>query len=61
MAEQYTRQSVALLGRADAAGFFAVPAHLEKLGKDPSFDSVRSSMGFQQWLAEREKPSRPSR
>jgi serine/threonine protein kinase/predicted Zn-dependent protease len=61
MAEQYTRQSIALLCRADAAGFFAAPAHFEKLGKDPSFDSVRSSTAFKQWLADREKTSRPTR
>jgi hypothetical protein len=47
--------------RADAAGFFAAPAHFEELGKDSSFDSVRSSTGFKQWLADREKPSRQTK
>jgi hypothetical protein len=55
LAEQYADQALALLAKANAAGFFKTPANLEELKKDKDLDSLRSFDKFKKLLKEVEK------
>jgi serine/threonine protein kinase/tetratricopeptide (TPR) repeat protein len=49
-ADGYAQRGIDLLGEARNAGFFKVPANLEKLRKDPDLEALRSREDFQQLL-----------
>jgi tetratricopeptide (TPR) repeat protein len=49
-AGSYAQRGMELLGEARNAGFFKVPANLEKLRKDPDLEGLRSREDFQQLL-----------
>jgi serine/threonine protein kinase len=51
LAEQYAVRAVELLAKAQAAGFFAIPAKRETLKKDPDLEALRARDDFKKWLA----------
>jgi serine/threonine protein kinase len=55
LAEQYADQALALLAKANAAGFFKDPANLEELKKVKDLDSLRPLDKFKKLLKEIEK------
>lgn len=58
--DQYGGRAVALLRRAQAAGWFAKPGQLDKLKTDPDFAPLRSRDDFQRLLAEAETAAQPA-
>jgi tetratricopeptide (TPR) repeat protein len=52
--EQHAGRAVELLVKAQAAGYFQVPARVEHLKKDKDFDSLRDREDFKKLLAELE-------
>jgi hypothetical protein len=51
LASKYAKQSIELLDRAVPAGFFANPASLAHLKKDPDLESLRERDDFRMLLA----------
>jgi tetratricopeptide (TPR) repeat protein len=52
--EQYAAQAVALLRRAQAAGFFKEPRRVEHLKKDPDLARLRAHEDYRKFVAELE-------
>jgi tetratricopeptide (TPR) repeat protein len=61
LAEQYARQALAWLVRADTARFFQNPVGLENLRKDKYLDPLRSRADFQKLARELEETAKPGR
>jgi tetratricopeptide (TPR) repeat protein len=57
--EEYVGQSLSLLRRARAAGFFKDPGAVERLKKDPDLQPLRSREDFRKFVAELEAASKP--
>jgi serine/threonine protein kinase len=57
--EAYAGQALALLRRAQAAGFFKDPAQVELLKQDPDLDPLRPREDFQKLVAELEAAAKP--
>jgi hypothetical protein len=49
--ERHAARAVALLAKAEAAGFFAGPANRDHLQKDSDLQALRAREDFQKWLA----------
>jgi tetratricopeptide (TPR) repeat protein len=60
LGEQYAARAVALLRRAQAAGFFADPAQINQVTTDNDLHPLRSHPDFQKFLAEVTSPERPA-
>jgi hypothetical protein len=57
--EAYAGQAMALLRRAQAAGFFKNRANIEHLKRDTDLEPLRSREDFQKFVAELEAPAKP--
>jgi tetratricopeptide (TPR) repeat protein len=59
LAEKYAREAMALLTRAETAGYFRQPGALAHTRTDSDLDPMRERADFRQWLSHLEKAASP--
>jgi hypothetical protein len=52
--EELARGAIDMLKKAQAAGFFKDPKHVERVKADDNLDAIRQRADFKEWIADLE-------